>query len=81
MNKNNQSLKEIFLSAVESYKKKDFKNAEIICFKVLSIDSNHFDTIYLLATLNAIKRDFKKAKELMIKAVNIQPKNKGALKC
>ena len=79
MNKNNQSLKEIFLSAVESYKKKDFKNAEIICFKVLSIDSNHFDTIYLLATLNAIKRDFKKAKELMIKAVNIQPKNKGAL--
>jgi len=79
MNKNTQSLKEIFLSATASYKKKDFKNAEILCFKVLSIDSNHFDTIYLLATLNAIKRDFKKAKELMMKAVTIQPKNKAAL--
>ena len=42
MNKNNKTLEEIFELAVKKYKIKDFKNAEIFCYKILSIDPNHF---------------------------------------
>ena len=43
MDKKKQSLKTIFAEALEYYKKKDFKTAEIYCYKILSIDPNHFD--------------------------------------
>ena len=75
MNKNEQTLKSIFLKAVENYKKKDFKNAEIFCYKILSIDPNHFDSLSMLATISAINRNFNNAKELLQKAVKIEPKN------
>ena len=51
MIKNNQTLKETFLTAVENYQKKNFKNAEIICYKILSIDQNHFDSLSLLCVV------------------------------
>ena len=41
MNKNKHTLKEIFFTAVANYKKKDFKTAEITCYKILNIDPNH----------------------------------------
>ena len=63
MNKNEQTLKSIFLKAAENYKKKDFKNAEIFCYKILSIDPNHFDSLSMLATISAINRNFNNAKE------------------
>ena len=52
MNKNKQSLKGNFVEALKHYKNKDFKAAEFICYKILSIDSNHFDSISLLANIN-----------------------------
>ena len=79
MNKHNGTLKTIFLTAVENYKKKDFKTAEIYCYKILSIDPNHFESISMLATIAAINRDFSKAKELLHKAIEIQPKNISAI--
>jgi len=79
MNKNEQTLKSIFLKAVENYKKKDFKNAEIFCYKILSIDPNHFDSLSMLATISAINRNFNNAKELLQKAVKIEPKNITAI--
>ena len=79
MNKKKQTLKETYLQAYESYKKKDFKNTEIICYKILSIDPYHFDSTSLLATVAAVSRNFEKAKELILKALDIQPKNKSAL--
>ena len=75
MNKKGKTLKEDFIEAVQSFKKKDFKNAEIVCYKILSIDPNHFDSISLLATLAAINGNFDKAIELLGKAIKIQPKN------
>ena len=76
---NTSSLKTIFAEAVENYKKKNLKNAEILCFKILSIDSNHFDSIFLLASLSAVNNNYEKAKELLIKANEMQPKNLSVL--
>ena len=79
MNKKNKTLKETFVVALESYKKKDYKNAEICCYKILSIDPNHFDSISMLATLSAINGNFDKAVELLRKAIEIEPKNTVAI--
>ena len=75
MDKKKQSLKEIFVEALEYYKKKDFKTAEIYCYKILSIDPNHFDSLSLLANIFAVSRNFSKSKELLEKAIKIQPEN------
>tara|TARA_B100000029_G_scaffold217723_1_gene215512 strand:- start:162 stop:1931 length:1770 start_codon:yes stop_codon:yes gene_type:complete len=74
-NKNNKSLKEIYIEAVENYKNKNLKVAEKLCFKILSIDSNHFDSISLLATISAMSRNFEEAKNFLHKAIKLQPKN------
>ena len=47
MNKNKQSLKTIFVEALGHYRKKDFKTAEVFCYKILSINRSHFDSISL----------------------------------
>ena len=75
MNKNKHTLKEIFFTAVANYKKKDFKTAEITCYKILNIDPNHFDSLSLLASISAINQNYKSAKDLLFKAIEIQPKN------
>ena len=49
--KKRESLKQIFEEALNNYKKKDYKNAENYCYKILNIDPNHFDSISLLATI------------------------------
>ena len=75
MTKKNQTLKEMFFNAHEKYKKKDFKESRILCYKVLSIDSNHFDSIVLLSNIAATNKDFKKAKLSLVQALNLQPEN------
>ncbi len=79
MNKKNKSLRSSFIDAVKNYKEKNFKNAEIICFKILSIDSNYIDALTLLGTISAINKNFEKAKEYMETAFGIDPKNTGVL--
>ena len=75
MEKNKQSLKTIFAEALEYYKRRDFKTAEVLCYKILSIDHNHFDSISLLANIFGVNRNFDKAKEFLEQAIGIQPKN------
>ena len=75
MAKKKKSLKEIFAEVLEYYKKKDFKTAEIYCYKILSIDPNHFDSLSLLANIFAVSRNFNKSKEFLEKAIKIQPEN------
>ena len=60
MDKKKQSLKEIFTEALEYYKKKDFKTTEVFCYKILSINPNHFDSLSLLSNLFAINKNFDK---------------------
>ena len=79
MSKNNKTLKEIFETAHENYRKKDFKNAEIYCYKILSINPNHFDSLSLLANISAINKNFSNAKELLQKAIKIETKNTSAI--
>ena len=59
-----KTLKESFFEALENYNKKDFKTAEISCYKILSIDPYHFDSISLLASINAINRNYEKSKRI-----------------
>ena len=75
MKKNNKTYKEIFIEAFENYKKKDFKRAETLCYKILSVDTNHFDSIMLLANISAVNKNFDKAKKLLHKAIEINPNN------
>ena len=75
MNNKGQTLKETFSQALQSYKKKNYKNAEFLCYKIINIDPNHVDSLSLLATICAFHKDYIKAKELMEKAVEIQPEN------
>ena len=79
MNKKNEPLKMTYMRALESYKKKDYKNAETYCYKILSIDSYHFDSILMLTNIAGINKNFDQAKELLIKAIEIQPKNVTAI--
>jgi len=47
----------------------DQSSAELHCRKILSIDPNHFDSVFLLATLSAIQRNFNEAKKLFISGI------------
>ena len=75
MNKSKHTLKEDFFTAVQNYREKNFKKAEIICYKILGIDPHHFDSTSLLASICAVNQDYKKAKNLLLKAIDLQPKN------
>jgi len=79
MNKKNEPLKMTYMRALESYKKQDYKNAETYCYKILSIDSYHFDSMLMLSRISIINKNLDQAKELLIKAVEIQPKNITAI--
>ena len=79
MNKKNEPLKMTYMRALESYKKQDYKNAETFCYKILSIDSYHFDSIMMLASIEGSRKNFDQAKELLLKALEIQPKNTSAI--
>jgi tetratricopeptide (TPR) repeat protein len=74
-----QSLKKIFLEAVEHYNKRDLKAAEVVCYKILSIDQNNFDSISLLSNIFAINNDYIKAKEFLLRGLELQPSNKTIL--
>lgn len=79
MKKNNLTLKETFGLAVENYNKKNYLVTENLCNKILSIDTDHFDSMVLLSNLFAIKRNFNKAKELLLRANEIKPNNLSVL--
>ena len=51
MNKKTPTLKEIFETARQNYSKRNFKTAETLCYKILSIDHNHFESKALLADI------------------------------
>ena len=79
MNKNIGSLKETFIEAYKNYKKGDFKSAGILCNKILNIDPNHFDTIFLMSNIFAVKKDFDNARKYLHKGASIQPQNMSVL--
>jgi len=75
MKKNNESLKDTFAKVLENYKKKDFKNAEVYCYKILSINPYHLDSLSMLATISAIRGNYKEAIKFLNKAIEFNPNN------
>ena len=78
MKEKRHSLRETFSLAHKHFKEKNFQTAEILCKKILSVEPNYFDSIFLLATLSAINRNFEESKKLLNKAINIEPNNLAA---
>ena len=78
MEKKDKTLRETFALAYQDYKNKNYKSAELLCKKILSIDSNHFDSIFLFANLSARQQNFEESKKLLLKAIEIQPNHVGA---
>ena len=79
MNRNRPTLKETFDTARQNYSKRNFKTAETLCYKILSIDHNHFESKALLADIFSKTGDFNKAKQLLNEAIDIQPNNVSIL--
>ena len=79
MNKKDLTLKDAFLNAVQSYNKKDFKEAEIECHRILSIDPHNFESNLLLASISVAKKDYANAKKILEEANSIKPNNLSVL--
>jgi len=73
--KNNSSIKEIYTLALREYEKNNFAAAEKLYNKILKINPNHFETVFLLGTLLAQNRQFSEAKKLLEKAIQISPEH------
>ena len=66
MKKNNVSLKQTFAVALDNYRKGNFSVTENICNKILSINSDNFDSLVLLANVIVFNKNFKKAIDLLV---------------
>ena len=73
MKKEKLNIEQIFLLALESHKKNDFKSAEKFYNDVLEINPNHFNSIFYLASLSAQTKNYIKAKNLFEKIIQIKP--------
>ena len=73
MDNKNLEIKQILSLAIENHQKKNFKLAEDLYKKILTKDSNHFQSLFLLGTLFAQIKDYNKSITLLNKAVEIQP--------
>ena len=69
MNDKSLKIKQILSFAFEKHKKNNLKLAEQYYKKILKIDFNHIDAIYLLGTIYLQKRNFNKAIELFNKVL------------
>ena len=73
MDKKNLTTKETFDLAVQNHKKNNFQFAENLYKKVLKINPNHFESVFLLGSLYAQSNNFDRAKQLLYKAIQINP--------
>ena len=73
MIKNNPTLKEVFTSAYQNHLKNNLKLAENLYKKVLEINPNHLESIFLLGTLSIQTKNFNVAIKLLKKATLLKP--------
>jgi len=74
MNKeNNLNIEKIFNLALKDHKENNFKSAEKNYKKILIEQPNHFNTLYLLGTLNFQIQKFSEAKKSFEQAISIKP--------
>ena len=77
MSKENSSLKKIFDSALQNHKTNNFQAAEKLYKKILKINPNHLDSIFLLGSLFLQIKNFDKAKQLLQKTIEINPNHEN----
>ncbi len=75
MEKNNLQTKQTLSIAYENHRKGNLKLAQDLYKKILKIDSNNFDAIFLLGSLFLQTKNFQKAIHFLNKAISIQPKH------
>ena len=56
--KKNLSIKETLILALQKCQKNNFEKAEELCNKILNIDPNHFDTIFLLGSISIQTKNY-----------------------
>jgi len=66
-------IEEIFDSAVQNHKKSNFKTAENFYNRILKINPNHFETIFLLGTLFIQTKNYDRAVKFLMQGTIIQP--------
>ena len=73
MNKKNLQTKQILGMAYENHKKGNFKLAESLYKKIIKIESNNFEPVFLLGALLLQKKNFDDAIPLLEKAILMEP--------
>ena len=68
-----KKLNETLTLAYQNHKKNNLDIAEGLYEKVLKIDPNHFETVFLLGSLLSQSKDFNRGKTLLYKASRINP--------
>jgi len=68
-----KKLNETLTLAYQNHKKNNLDIAEGLYEKVLKIDPNHFETVFLLGSLLSQSKDFDRGKALLYKASRINP--------
>ena len=75
MNNKNLSIKETLNLAFKNHKENNFAVAENLYSKVLKIDPNNFDAIFLLGSLWFQMKNYSDAIRMLTNAINLKPKN------
>ena len=75
MSKENFYLKKLFNSALQNHKTNNLQVAEKKYRKILKINPNHLNSIFLLGSLYCQIKNFEKAKQLLQQAVKINPQS------
>ena len=78
MHQKDITINKTFSLALQNHRKNNFKIAESLYRKILTIDSNHFKSIFLLGSLLMQVKNFDEAKRLLQKAIEIQPDHADA---
>ena len=78
MPKENLSLKKIFNLALQNHKVNNIQIAEKLYKKILKINPNHLDSIFLLGSLSLQIKNFDKARQLLQKTIKINPDHADA---
>ena len=73
MKNKNSTIKKNIVLAFQNHKKNNFKVAESIYKKILKLNPNHFDSIFLLGSLLLQTKNYDKAIQLLNKAIQIKP--------
>ncbi len=75
MEKNNLQTKQTLSIAYENHRKGNLKLAQDLYEKILKIDSNNFEAVFLLGSLFLQTKNFQEAIHFLNKAISIQPKH------